>query len=970
MSLRSPKQRGFVPLTVTKSNSSAVTDARMNQDFGIPLAPIKSNNSTGARKAGEGIQNDFSTAPTLKSDSEKGGFFHHKTAGRRRVERSDSSNDDDVAVNGLGRLYKKIIEASVVFRYMVYVAPVAIVLAAPIIALAILKPNATLGGMRLYLFFVWLEIVWLSIWISKLIAKFIPFLFMFLCGVVSSGTRKYAMILKAVEVPLSLLGWAITNLVTFTALTQRRLNETPTSSGPMRWTTVMTRILGPLVIAAGIFLAEKLVIQLISINYHRRSFSNRIKDSKHGIFLLGLLYDASRTLFPMYCPEFREEDYAINDSIEAILQKSGYRHKKSGSATPMRLIGEVGRIGDKVTTVFGNIASEITGKQVFNPTSAHSIVVEALEKRRSSEALARRLWMSFVVEGKDALYVEDVEEVLGPGRQSEAQEIFAALDSDGNGDISLDEMIMKIVEMGQERKSISNSMRDVGQAIGVLDSVLIFILSIIIIFIFVAFQNTNFVTMLATAGTTMLSLSFVFAVTTQEFLGSCIFLFVKHPYDVGDRVDIIGPEKENLIVEQISLLYTVFKRIDTMKMVQVPNIVLNNLWIENVTRSKAMKEQIEIFIAFDTSLEDIELLRSEMEAFVRHPDNARDFQPDLILEAASTNKMDSLTLRVEIRHKSNWHNETVRAARRSKFMCALVLALRRVPINGPGGGGDALGHPNNPSYSVAVSDELATSARAQAKEDKNAKRMVPVDDQPNDDADEFNADEKKAAEQLNIRPPTDLMGGGVGFNTLRDDARTHDDTREESFEIQQRNDELDSLREGLLKRENTRGRRKPGEAVPPLPTSSRLGPQETNTSQSSGVHSKPSGFRHQISGVLDEEAGMGMGIHRSHSNASRFGGGTSNPVSPIVGGQGDVPVYVFPPTTPEAAVAAARPGNAPTQDYLSAGGSSSRSPGVGSASQARTRGMSLTGSSNNYANRPPVPTSQVPPNGIPRKPHA
>lgn len=484
--------------------------------------------------------------------------------------------------------------------------------------------------MRLYLFFIWLEIVWLSIWISKLVAKFIPFVFMFLCGVVSSGTRKYAMILKAVEVPLSLLGWAITNLVTFTALTQRRLNETPTSSGPMRWTTVMTRILGPLVIAAGIFLAEKLVIQLISINYHRRSFSNRIKDSKHGIFLLGLLYDASRTLFPMYCPEFREEDYAINDSIEAILQKSGYRHKKSGSATPMRLIGEVGRIGDKVTTVFGNIASEITGKQVFNPTSAHSIVVEALEKRRSSEALAKRLWMSFVVEGKDTLYVEDIEEVLGPGRQSEAQEIFAALDSDGNGDISLDEMIMKIVEMGQERKSISNSMRDVGQAIGVLDSVLIFILSIIIIFIFVAFQNTNFVTMLATAGTTMLSLSFVFAVTTQEFLGSCIFLFVKHPYDVGDRVDIVGPEKENLIVEQISLLYTVFKRIDTMKMVQVPNIVLNNLWIENVTRSKAMKEQIEIFIAFDTSLEDIELLRSEMEAFVRHPDNARDFQPDMM----------------------------------------------------------------------------------------------------------------------------------------------------------------------------------------------------------------------------------------------------------------------------------------------------------------------------------------------------
>lgn len=71
---------------------------------------------------------------------------------------------------------------------------------------------------------------------------------------------------------------------------------------------------------------------------------------------------------------------------------------------------------------------------------------------------------------------------------------------------------------------------------------------------------------LASAGTTLLSLSFAFSVTCQEFLGSCIFLFVKHPYDVGDRVDI---SDEQLIVEKISLLYTVFTRINTMKVVQV-----------------------------------------------------------------------------------------------------------------------------------------------------------------------------------------------------------------------------------------------------------------------------------------------------------------------------------------------------------------------------------------------------------------
>lgn len=81
----------------------------------------------------------------------------------------------------------------------------------------------------------------------------------------------------------------------------------------------------------------------------------------------------------------------------------------------------------------------------------------------------------------------------------------------------------------------------------------------------VAFFKSKFITVVATAGTALLSLSFVFAVTTQEFLGSCIFLFVKHPYDVGDRVDISGIK---MTVDRISLLYTVFTRIDQMQVVQ------------------------------------------------------------------------------------------------------------------------------------------------------------------------------------------------------------------------------------------------------------------------------------------------------------------------------------------------------------------------------------------------------------------
>lgn len=491
--------------------------------------------------------------------------------------------------------------------------------------------------------------------------------------------------------------------------------------GVQHWELIVQRTLAAFLVTSLILLAEKLLIQLITIGYHRTQFDSKIKGSKQKIHLLSLLYDASRNLFPAYCPEFAQEDYIINDSIE-IGDSSGKGHTRSGSTTPMRVLQNVGRFGDKLTSAFGNIAHEVTGKQVFNPNSAHSIVVEALEKNRSAEALAKRLWMSFVVEGKEALYREDILEVLGSDHRDEAEEAFSTLDRDANGDISLDEMVLTICDFGKERHSITNSLHDVDQAIHVLDKLLCTIVFIITIFVFVAFLNATFTTTLATAGTALLSLSFVFAATAQEVLGSCIFLFVKHPFDVLDRVDV-GEDK--LVVKHISLLFTVFQHVSTHKMTQVPNVVLNTLWIQNVSRSEAMREQLLINVSFDTSLEDVQLLRNEMQAFVIDKENCRDFQPDINIEVTGIAAMDKMELKVEILHKSNWSNETVRAARRSKFMCALVLALRKVPIYAPGGGGAVLGSLDQPSYTVAVSDQQAASNRDAFDKSKDAKRLFP-----------------------------------------------------------------------------------------------------------------------------------------------------------------------------------------------------------------------------------------------------
>jgi hypothetical protein len=277
---------------------------------------------------------------------------------------------------------------------------------------------------------------------------------------------------------------------------------------------------------------------------------------------------------------------------------------------------------------------------------------------------------------------------------------------------------------------------------------------------------------------------------------------------------------DQLTVEHISLLFTVFKRVQNGKIVQIPNIVLNSLWIENVSRSKAMREQISIFCNFETSITDIEALKDEMTAFVVDSKNSRDFQPEIDIEVLGIAEMNKMELRIECKHKSNWANESIRAARRSKFMCALVLALRKVPIYGPGGGDAALGSLGQPAFSVAVSADEAAKNRAEFAANKQAKRLVqaPKPDTLRPDTGvtsgtDYSGNtantEFSAVQNLNSRNPA-VDRGRDDVWSGRDDASisTLDDRPNER-------QSLDEVR-GLLHKESSKGRRQPAASTTSL----------------------------------------------------------------------------------------------------------------------------------------------------------
>lgn len=188
----------------------------------IPLTDAPSRGQGQARKWGSG-SNTATEGMDEKGHSHGHGHGHHGPGRRRRHQDSDindttgkpTDSPEDGSLNRMGRIYQAIYNFSIVTRYMIYVIPIGALIAIPIIVGATAAQNAYIGGVHIYWFFTWIEVVWVSLWVCKIFAKFIPYVFQFLCGIVSSGTRKYALILRALETPITLVLWVVISLVTF-----------------------------------------------------------------------------------------------------------------------------------------------------------------------------------------------------------------------------------------------------------------------------------------------------------------------------------------------------------------------------------------------------------------------------------------------------------------------------------------------------------------------------------------------------------------------------------------------------------------------------------------------------------------------------------------------------------------------------------------------------------------------------------
>lgn len=137
---------GFTPLNGQADDMNHTTD--------IPLQTVVSHTPS-------------QITPTSSKDekSEKRGMFQR---GRRKIAKVDSrtgaplpprgDQEEKTALNRMGRIYTKILNYSIITRYMIYVAPIALLLAIPIILSQTRTITGSISGTNQKLFWIWIEI--------------------------------------------------------------------------------------------------------------------------------------------------------------------------------------------------------------------------------------------------------------------------------------------------------------------------------------------------------------------------------------------------------------------------------------------------------------------------------------------------------------------------------------------------------------------------------------------------------------------------------------------------------------------------------------------------------------------------------------------------------------------------------------------------------------------------------------------
>jgi small-conductance mechanosensitive channel len=267
--------------------------------------------------------------------------------------------------------------------------------------------------------------------------------------------------------------------------------------------------------------------------------------------------------------------------------------------------------------------------------------------------------------GRSYLTMADFSTIID--NKDACRDAYNVFDVDGDGTITKSEFKGALVRIFREQRNLAQNVANTGSALSILNTIGKVVSTAGLFLLLLAIMGVKVQNILGFSASFIFAMNFIIMDSANKTFSSLLFLFVVHPYDIGDRV-LIGKEaghsdEEILTVLHINIQNTVFKRWNGL-LVTMPNHVLAVGPLTNLSRGGEQWERVEFSIlapdhsrlSVDEETEKLADLRRQIEAFLisNNKDYYQSFELRAVVAAdygAADKNFDALKFILKIRCK-------------------------------------------------------------------------------------------------------------------------------------------------------------------------------------------------------------------------------------------------------------------------------------------------------------------------------
>ncbi|KAL9668630.1 hypothetical protein QQ045_006168 [Rhodiola kirilowii] len=289
-----------------------------------------------------------------------------------------------------------------------------------------------------------------------------------------------------------------------------------------------------------------------------------------------------------------------------------------------------------------------------------------------AKGAARQIFQNVARPGCKYIYLEDLMRFMPEDEAYRTLSLFEGADER----MRISKSCLKnwVVSAFRERRALALTLNDTKTAVNKLHQMVNVIVGIMIGVIWLIILEIASSKFFLVVSSQLVVAAFIFGNTLKTIFEAIIFLFVIHPFDVGDRCEIDGAQ---MVVEEMNILTTVFLRFDNLKVIYL-NSVLATKAIHNFFRSPDMGDSVEFLVHIATPVEKIALMKQRIFSYIESKSEHWNPSPTIILK--DMDGLERLKFAVWLSHRMNHQDMGEKWIRRAQLVEEIVKIFRDLDV--------------------------------------------------------------------------------------------------------------------------------------------------------------------------------------------------------------------------------------------------------------------------------------------------